>query len=1343
MYASLHNHTMYSNIRLLDAINRPGDLVDKAIRLGFKGIAITDHESLSCAVELLHIRDKIKKDNPDFKIIFGNEIYLVGEDDMNGYMDWYKNSKQRPLTQEEINSGEFGSWAFYTLDTNTMPKFRFYHFILWAKDAIGFQQLKELSSKAWGRSFMFKGQRRCPTFYSDIEEIVAKNKGHVMCATACLGSELAAATLTKNVSWAKKFVSWVINSFGKENVRFELQVSDSDDQIAYNRGQIKLSKALGIPYVITTDSHYLDKEDAPIHKAFLNSKQGDREVDSFYKYTYMMSEDEMREILRRGGVSDEETDEGFKNSAEVADLIEEYDFRHEIIVPKRKIPEFVLSRRLYAFGDKYPHIKMYYDSPEEQDRYLMYQIENGLIEKRVNVTDKELARLEEELDILWFLSERLKQPLSAYLNLCQHIIDITWKVSICAPGRGSACGYYINYLIGITQVNPFDNDLWCQRFLNKERVEMPDVDYDSQPEKTTDIIALLREEFGEENVLNCATFKTESLKSAILTCGRGLGFNNDDMQTLAGMVPAHRGKTYNLEQCLKGDEGEGFEPVPGFETKLKSYPGLFEAVQKIEGLSTNASIHASALYIFNNGYLAQNSLMMAPNGTKITAFTMHDSDEMGALKMDLLRTDAMSKIAKCLELLLKDHQITWQGSLKQTYDKYIHPDVIDYTDESMWIKMSDGAIRDLFQMDSPVGQVAMHKAQPRSVAEMGEVNAIMRLQSEGEQPIDRYMRFHNNIQEWYDEMTQAGLTEHEQEILKKYLSKSYGVSGTQEVMMKILMDPEIANFTLEAANFARGAVSKKNRAKIEKFTEWYWNSKAGARKEFLKYVWDTCITPQLGYAFNLIHTISYSVIAVQEANLATHYNPLYWACACLCCNAGNTAQSLDSDEDEESDDQADETPQDPSNEPLEASQKKKRAAPNYGKIAKAIADAQMGGVEIGLPDINSAQDDFVPDVKNNRILYSLRVVNAVSDPVFDEIMAKRPFSSLQDFLDRMETPSSAQVIGLIKAGCFDSLEGKSRRTILRWYVNWLAEREYPIKENLTASHIKKAIATHMPLDAYKEQVFMINFKIWIDAHQLDPSDKKRYILTDSDAVTFFKRYYMSCLVADKDEYSFIPAGIAVKKSALEREHKKFIQPLKDYFLSPAGAEAFAKHMRASYATQVWTRDCSGSQAQWEMEQMCFYHDKHELAGVSEAAYGVSDFSKLPETPRKTSYTNAKGEKKDSYDMTAIMGTIVNVENGRKSVWLLTTHGVVTVKFYAEAFNRYKNPVSKIDPKTGKKTVIDRAWLKRGEKILVYGYRREDAFVARAARMGSYTRMLCRIDGVAGSNLNLTYSRGGE
>lgn len=805
MYASLHNHTERSNIRLLDSINRPRDLVDKAISLGFSGVAITDHESLSCAVELLHIRDSIREDHPDFKIIFGNEIYLVDEAKMRAYLDWYKTGM---ATQK--------------------PDFYFYHFILLAKDAEGFDQLKALSSRAWGRSFMFHGQRRCPTFYSDVEEIVKPNQGHLICATACLGSELAHAVLNKDGAHVREFISWVIGTFGKENVRLELQVSDSDEQKAYNSYQLKLAQALDIPYIITTDSHYLNKEDAAIHKAFLNSKQGDREVDSFYKYTYMMSTNEMIEILTRSGLSENDVKIGLENSGKVAELVEDYDFRHDIIVPKRTLPEFVLLRKLYAFGNKYPHIKTYYDSPEEQDRYLMYQIERGLAEKNVPIDDRTLARLEEELDILWFISERLKQPMSAYLNLCQKIIDLTWRVSLVGAARGSCTGFLINYLIGITQVNPFDYDLWCQRFLNKERAEMPDIDFDSQPEKTADIIQILREEFGEDNVLNCATFKTESLKSAILTCGRGLGFNNDDMQALAGMVPAHRGKTYNLKQCLNGDEEQGFEPVPGFEAKLKSYPGLFDAVQKIEGLSTNASIHASALYIFNNGYLAQNSLMLAPNGTKITAFTMHDSDEMGALKMDLLRTDAMSKIAKCLELLLKDKVIEWQGSLKATYDKYIYPTKLDYGNTEMWEMMADGKIRDLFQMDTPQGAIAMKKARPHSVAEMGEVNAIMRLQSEGEQPIDRYMRFHEHPEEWEKEMDEAGLTPHEKEILKKYLGKSHGVSGTQEVMMKIVMDPEISGFTLGEANRLRKGTSKKILKIIQEMKELFFKKGGSA-----------------------------------------------------------------------------------------------------------------------------------------------------------------------------------------------------------------------------------------------------------------------------------------------------------------------------------------------------------------------------------------------------------------------------------------------------------------------------------------------------------------------------------
>ena len=292
------------------------------------------------------------------------------------------------------------------------------------------------------------------------------------------------------------------------------------------------------------------------------------------------------------------------------------------------------------------------------------------------------------------------------------------------------------------------------------------------------------------------------------------------MQALAAIVPSHRGHTYTLSECLNGDEEKGFEPVKDFEDKFKAYPGLFEAVKKIEGLPTNASIHASALYVFNDGYLPQNSLMRAPNGTKITAFSMHDSDDMGALKMDVLRTDAQSKIAKCLDLLLKDKQIEWKGSLRKTYNAYLHPDVLEYNNPEMWKRMSDGSIPNLFQMDSPVGAVSMKKAKPENVTQLAEINSIMRLQAEsGEQPIDRYVRFRNDINQWYLEMVDADLNQHEIEILEKYLLKSYGVSGSQEILMQLLMEPEISGFTLGAANNARKIIAKKKIDKIAQLKE--------------------------------------------------------------------------------------------------------------------------------------------------------------------------------------------------------------------------------------------------------------------------------------------------------------------------------------------------------------------------------------------------------------------------------------------------------------------------------------------------------------------------------------------
>ena len=786
MFTSLHNHTYSSNIRFLDSINRPEDMVNKAISLGFSGIAFTDHEALSSAIDILKTKDKIKDTNPDFKIIFGNEIYLIDE-------------------------SEIGN-------TN-----KYYHFILLAKDLEGWYQLKQLSSIAWERGYFEKGIMRVPTTYQDIEKVIGSNPGHIFGSTACLGGFLPNKILEHDVSKANEFIRWCIKVFGKDNFSLELQPSDNEEQIKVNSVLIKMAEHYDIPYIVTTDSHYLDKNDFGIHSAFLNSRQSkDRETEKFYRFTYIMTEDEMKTILMAGGLTEDQINKAFENTCKIADQIENIDFRHGTIVPKIKIPEFTLSQILYNFCDngKYPMIKKFYESDDQQDVYLMYQIEQGIKNKNVVLDDIKIDRINTELDILDYISTRLGQKLSAYLNLTKNIVDIAWNVSLCGVGRGSACGFYINYLLGITQADPLQYDLPYWRFLNKERVELPDVDEDFQPERTKDITELLKKTYGEDNVLNCATFKTESLRSAILCCGRGLGYNSDEMQALAALVPFHRGNSYTLDQCLYGDEEQGFEAVTGFEDKIRAYPGLFEAIRKVEGIPTNASIHASALYVFNDGYLAQNSLMRAPNKVKITAFNMHDSDDMGALKMDVLRTNAQSKIAKCLELLLRDGLIEWQGSLRATYDKYIHPDVLEYKDPQMWKNAAEGKISDLFQFDTQVGAVCIEKARPENVMQLAEVNSIMRLQTEDiEQPIDRYVRFRDNPEAWLLEMYEEGLTDDEIEIMKKYLQGTNGVSGSQEVLMRILMDPQVCGFTLGEANAARKAIAKKQQKQLIKLKE--------------------------------------------------------------------------------------------------------------------------------------------------------------------------------------------------------------------------------------------------------------------------------------------------------------------------------------------------------------------------------------------------------------------------------------------------------------------------------------------------------------------------------------------
>ena len=805
MFCSLHNHTMYSNLHLIDSINRIPEMVDKAIEYGFNGLAITDHEVLSGHIDALDYGDKIKKDHPDFKIILGNEIYLIKKEE-------YK-----------------------------LPETRFWHFILLAKDLKGYMQIRELSSRAWDRMYVGKGQKRTPTFYDDFEEVIGTDKGHIIMSTACLGSYLNDCFKRKNKDDVKFYLNFMLKTAGKENIFLELQDSDTEEQIAYNKFLIGLSKSTGIKTIITQDAHYLNKEDLPIEKIFLNSKQeGDREVEAFYKYTYMKPESEIKRILSY--LPEEEVQKAIDNTQIIYKMIEPFDLRKDTVIPQRKLPEFHLKHLLKDWYPQEENIKAFAESEWDQDRFLLHLIEEGIEEKHFKITKVEADRINTELGVLKYITDRVHQPMSAYLNLVQEIVDLMWQVSFVGVARGSAMSFLINYLIGIVQANPLKYGVPYWRFMNTASIPtltpeeikagkklsiaatMPDIDIDCAPTKAAEIMEIMRQHYGNDNILNTLTYKKESLKSVINTAARGMGILPEDAHYISGLVPTSRGHVYSLKECEEGDEEKGFDPAPNVINKIKEYPGLYEAVKKLEGLISGSGIHASAVYFFPNGYLNCCSLMRAPNGTRITGFDYRAVDACSGLKMDFLYTDCQTKLMKTIELLLNYGQIQWQGSLRATYNKYLHPDVLDYTNPDMWKKMQSGSISNLFQFDSLQGAVCIKRTRPETVKQLGASNAVMRLMStgDGETPLDRYVRFRNDISQWYKEMDEWGLTKEEQKILEKYIKEKFGNSVEQEDMMQIVQDPGISNFTLGEANKFRKCVSKKKLAEIEKYKKLFF-----------------------------------------------------------------------------------------------------------------------------------------------------------------------------------------------------------------------------------------------------------------------------------------------------------------------------------------------------------------------------------------------------------------------------------------------------------------------------------------------------------------------------------------
>ena len=707
-----------------------------------------------------------------------------------------------------------------------------------------------------------------------------------------------------------------------------------------------------------------------------------------------------------------------------------------------------------------------------------------------------------------------------------------------------------------------------------------------------------------------------------------------------------------------------------------------------------------------------------------------------------------------LEQLVEKGHMEWQGSLWKTYCKYLHPDVLDYNSEVYYNKLNNHELISVFQFESGQGLKALNTIKPHSLLELAAANTLMRLQAEGEQPMDRYVRIKANPQEWEQEMIDYGLNEYERGILHEHLDNEYGTCSSQEMLMLISMDERIAGFGVREANMLRKANAKKKPELREDMRlEFIRRGKEiGTREIMLDYVWNVQFATQFGYSFSQLHTDGYSLIAVQQLELITSYPKIYWEASVLQVESGAVEIEAVNKEDDG-----------------------REKTTNYGKLGGAIATLQKQGVKFNLPNINKADKGFIADEESGSILYSLKAISSINIKTAELIIANRPYTTMKDFHDRLHLIkqevktkdgkiqkkaliSKEQMLNLIKAGCFDELEPhKTRLQLLEEYLHW----EFPDKKALTTANLPQIVARGLIPDDYSEELRYFHFRNYLregiklddgqlPEHMVDDykivKARKWYLLDGEDEMdtqdvveTFWemfpelqegKHWYYNNDMNYFDNAIWVECGAQTKGSfeALYKQHTSGITSL-------LRTSELLEGFNMSLFTERKNEEISGTISSWEMETMCFYYNEHELAHLNRDYYNVINFFDLPEEPEVVDYWERKdkdtGEviKIPKFKIHQVCGVVLDRNTNKHTVSLLTEHGVIECKYQKGQFSHYDRRLSIPDEETGKNKILENSWFKRGNLLFVRGIRSGDQFRVKTYKNGVYAHSTALIEKV--------------
>ena len=820
----------------------------------------------------------------------------------------------------------------------------YYHLILLARDLEGYKNLIKLSSIGYTEGFYRKPRID--------REVLAKHSAGLIVSSACLAGEISHNLMTDNWDQARETANWYGNVF-EDRYYLEVQAHDSEGQSELNRKIFTLGDELGLPIVATNDAHFLKSEDHEAHDVLLCIGLGkDRTDDSRLHY-----------------------DEGlyFKSAPEITDCFPD---RTDVLENTLDIADqvnlsFTKTYHLPAFPLP--------DSQSNENDYLVYLSDKGAKERYEDPLPVAVQeRLDRELETI------TKTGYSGYFLITWDFVDWAKSQGIpVGPGRGSAAGSIVSYSLGITNVDPLKFDLLFERFLNPDRISMPDIDIDFCYERRTEVIEYVKEKYGTDAVGQIITFGTMKSRAVIRDVGRVLGFEVSEIDKIAKMIPNTPGQSFTVGEALKK-----LKDVKQVYQKSSLHKQLFDYSMTLEGLSRHSSVHAAGVVIAPgplDNYVPVCTQSSRAGGSgrastpvQVTQYDMNCLEDAGMLKMDFLGLKTLTVINDTVEAI-KTRVDTLQHP--DTGQNYTSIDQIPLDDPAVYKMLSNGGTSGVFQFESNLAIDKLKAMRCDQFNDLVATNALIRPGPLDSGMTDSYIRRKiGQEQVAYDHPD-----------LQPILESTYGIIVYQEQVMRIAN--VISGYNLAEADVLRKAMGKKIAKLIRKELKQFVKRavERGIDRNIAKNLAEQIET--FGrYGFNLSHSVAYSLLSYQTAWLKTHY-PSEFMAAILSSVVSNTDDVV-----------------------------------KYIGECREM-DQYLSGlnqsIEVLPPDINESGWKFTA-VGQNQIRFGLGAVRGVGASAVKTLIQARElggtFKTMFDFLERVDLRAlnKRAVEALLSAGALDS-----------------------------------------------------------------------------------------------------------------------------------------------------------------------------------------------------------------------------------------------------------------------------------------------------------------------------------